>query len=551
MMSKSSTDPSSPSRRDAEAARLPSPCLPRWLPAVTVIYLALPVVIFLAGWLRWPWALPAVTVALVAAWPLGRPCRSAPANPCAWPWWQAGVFLGAVALLVSTQGAGGLGVQNWDWIKHNAILKDLIERQWPVVYDQMKQPVALIYYVAYYLPASLVGKAFGWEAANIAIYLWTIAGCFLAGLWLWSLSDGRWWLVLACLLFFSGWDLVGDALWKPTQWRNNFDGEWWNSLWTLPSNFTLIAYAPHHAIPGWLFTALLISSLERVNKVPPLGGIFALSLLWSPFVTVGLGLLYLFWNGVSRRRWTEGIRQLWCPANLAAALLLAVLVMYFQSRSAPVRFPPSLTSEPQVVQRGELYITPIERGFAKFLPAYTGTLLLEFGLLAVLILLALPRQASQERRWVYVAGGTLVLLPWIHYGAYNDLVMRVCIPPLFVLQLIALRTLTSCASTPPAGRQSAWSPALLVVLAVGALYPLNMLRITGQRFAERSWDWVYIPPAAEVPDLFKQQRQTREQLFFIGQYVGSVRSPFFTHLAKPVPEKTPKKADAPRSSPQP
>jgi hypothetical protein len=523
--------------------------LPRWLPLVTLAYLTLPVVIFLAGWLRWQWSIPAVICTLGAGWPLVRATLVPSTGTRPWPWWQVGTLLAAVMLLVSTQGAGGLGVQNWDWIKHNAILKDLIERPWPVVYDQLKQPVALIYYVAYYLPASLVGKIWGWEAANVAIYLWTVAGCFLAGLWLWSLSGARWWLVLACLLFFSGWDLVGDALWKPDHWKNNFDGEWWNSLWTLPSNLTLIAYAPHQAIPGWLFTALLVSALERGDKTAPLGGIFALSLLWSPFVTVGLGLLFLLWTGASRSRWTSSIRQQWHPASLAAILLLAVLVMYFHSRSAPVRFPPSLTSEPQVVQRGELYVTPLKVGFAKFLPAYTGTFIIEFGLLAALILLALPRQAPQERRWVFAAAVTLMLLPWIHYGAYNDLVMRVCIPALFVLQFIALRTLAAQTLTPGRGRWSPWGSALVVLLAVGALYPLNMLRITGQRFAERSWDWVYIPPASEVPDLFKQQRQTREMLFFIGQYVGSVRSPFFTHLAKPLPEKTLNKTVSPRPSP--
>lgn len=547
-----SAGPATPPSPIAALPLRPTSSAPRWLILATLCYLVLPVGIFLAGWLRWTWAVPAVVCTLAATGVWVRDLFNRHASPLSWPWWQVGTLLAVVTLVVGTQGAGGFGVQTWDWIKHNAILRDLVGRSWPVTYDQLRQPVALIYYVAYYLPASLVGKAWGWEAACVAIYLWTVAGCFLSGLWLGSLSGGRWWLVLACLLFFSGWDLVGDAIWKPEHWRNNFDGEWWNSLWTLPANLTLIAYAPHQAIPGWLFTALLVAALEHEDgRETPAGILFALSLLWSPFITVGLGLLYLFWHGGSWSRWRSALRGQWHPANLAAALLLTVLVMYFQSRNLPVRLPPSLTSEPQVVQRGAFYITPLREGFAKFLPAYASTLVLEFGLLATVLLMTLRRQSGVERRWVLAAAFTLMLLPWIHYGRFNDLVMRVCIPALFVLQIIALRALTPPAHSPAApGQKNPRPPALLLLaLAVGALYPLNMLRITGQRLAERSWDWVYIPPADQVPDLFKQQRQTRDLLFFIGQYVGSVRSPFFTLLAKPLPEKPRPNKGTPTSSP--
>ncbi len=52
-------------------------------------------------------------------------------------------------------GIGGIGFQHYDWNKHNAILSDLVRESWPVGYTYYGRPVALVYYIAYYLPAAL------------------------------------------------------------------------------------------------------------------------------------------------------------------------------------------------------------------------------------------------------------------------------------------------------------------------------------------------------------------------------------------------------------
>ncbi len=519
---------------------------PRWLVWMTAVYLTLPVMIFLVGWLRPFWALVSVASALAIGKGLapGKNVNpAAPSRASRLKWWQGITLLLVLAFVAGTNGAGGFGVQNWDWIKHNAILRDLVDKPWPVIYTTDKGEVALAYYLAYYLPAAVAGKMLGWQAANVAIYGWTVLGCFLAAVWLMMLSGARWWAALGMLVLFSGLDLLGDALWwhprETLQWVNNFDAEWWPKLWTLPSNLTLIAYAPQHAIAGWLFTALLVAGLRARPASFPIGGLLALSLLWSPFLTVGLFALAGLWFLGHRARLSGCIRAQFRPANLTAVPLALVLALYFQSRNVPFELPHYLYPSRNIIAMGSFYLTPSRTGFAEFAPAYVLTMLLEFGTLALLLLKALPKEDRADRFLLAGAVATLLALPWFHYGHYNDLVMRICIPALWVLQILSLQALVGPLKSRQAGRPSRLRMAIIVVLSLGALYPMNMLRITSNRLAERSWRVVALPLRDQVPDLFRQQRQSRRHLFSIGQYLGSVHSWFFLFLAREAPRPLP------------
>ena len=57
--------------------------------------------------------------------------------------------------------------------------------------------MVLTYYVAYYLPAALVGKIAGWTAANVVLFAWSATGAALAFLWLVVLSGAPVWRCLA------------------------------------------------------------------------------------------------------------------------------------------------------------------------------------------------------------------------------------------------------------------------------------------------------------------------------------------------------------------
>ena len=514
----------------------------QWLTLATTAYLGIPVFIFLWGWLKPVWAAPCIACGMFTMTATIFCKGTIPAstnNETIIKPWQALLFLVGLAMIVCISGPGGFGVQNWDWLKHNAILRDLVDKPWPVVYTTAKGEVGLNYYVAYYLPAAVVGKIAGWEAANTAICIWTVSGCFLAGLWATLLSGARWWLALAVLILFSGMDFLGISLWRnfqePHDWINNFDAEWWPGLWTLPSNLTLIAYAPNQAIAGWLCSALLMDGFRNRPEAYPLGGTLVFSILWSPFITIGLAAIAGIWLLSRRVNLVVWFKAQWRPYNLAAFPLAMVLVLYFLSRYVPYEIPDSLYPSKHIIDMGAFYFAPAHSGPGAFFAAYFLTVLLEFGPLALLIFLTLRKSPGTDRILLGAALVVLLVVPWFHYGRFNDLVMRISIPALFVLQVTALRTLSKPSVAESVNGKRRLQYAIFFVLALGALYPINMLRITANRIAERSWQVVSIPKHDQLPDLFEQQRRFRKRLFSIGQYIGSVNSRFYRTFARDIP----------------
>ncbi|RBP43680.1 hypothetical protein DES53_10579 [Roseimicrobium gellanilyticum] len=512
--------------------------VPRWLVWASLSYLTLPVLLFLSGWLQPLWACLGTISAFAMVATLGyghKVCRM----PSGWRWWHGALLVVTIALVVSTQGAGGFGIQNWDWAKHLAILRDLMDHPWPVMYHTTKDTVSLTYYVAYYLPAALVGHAFGWTAANTTLWLWTIAGCALACFWLVALSGARWWIVLLVLLLFSGGDLIG-AMVSPgalnaRPWQGNFDMEWWSKRWVFPANLTLIAYVPHQAIAGWLLTALLIHGLHKDAEAYHAAGLMVLSMLWSPFITIGLALVYAGWLVWHRNLWRAWLAAQCTWRNGPTLFLGLILVLYFASKFTPYELPSEFYPSRKITAKGDFYFALSHGSRDEFAVLYLLTLLLEFGLLAFLLFKTLPDRHRTDVALLASASACLLLLPWVHYGHFNDLVMRVCIPALFVLQVLVLHVLSAprAAIKSPA---SAWArPALIGLLIIGALNPVNMLRVTGQRLAQRQWHLYYLSDYKLHPDLFQQQLDGKKQFYLIGQYMGASDSFFFRHLARSAP----------------
>ena len=510
---------------------------PGWLVWSTVAYLSMPVVIFLLGYLRLAWAIPGVLCTLLTVVAVARGTVPGGARSSIKARHVLLLLMG-IGAVVTMHGAGGFGVQTWDWAKHNSVLKDLVEYSWPVVYPTEKDTVALVYYIAYYLPAAVVGKVLGWTAANVTLWLWTVLGCTLAGVWLMALSGARWWLALALMVFFSGWDFIGAALRGSAPgdryWLDNFDMEWWSRLWSYQSNLTLIAYVPHQAIPGWLLTALLIQGLRHHPRSCPFMGLLALSILWAPFITVGLVALMAVWLVCHRKQWRSVLVEQCRGLHLAAVPLGLLLVSYFLARTVAVELPPEMYPSKKVMAMGDFYFIMDRKPNAMVITTWLFTVLLEFGLLAGLVFVSLRKGPRVDRILLAGAACSLLALPWVHYGAYNDLVMRASIPALFVLQVLALPLLGGGTNI------SRWLQlATVVVLVLGALNPLNMLRLTTSWLTGHSWRVVSIPQYDRIPDMFKQQRKSKKLLYSIGQYIGSVDSLFFRVLSKPLPAHEP------------
>jgi hypothetical protein len=186
------------------------------------------------------------------------------------------VFLIAL-LLLGISGVGGYGYQDTDWLKHNAILKDLVTRPWPVVYRLRGEQAPLVYYIAYYLPAALLGKLGEWTLANQALFLWSLIGLVLAMLWFLILSRQAAFTVVLLFVLFSGLDVVGQVIarsvvaplrpeiWSILRWDHI---EQWSVGWQYSSNVTLLFWVPHQALAGWIGAGLLMHMILHSSARP-------------------------------------------------------------------------------------------------------------------------------------------------------------------------------------------------------------------------------------------------------------------------------------------
>ena len=125
----------------------------RWFHRLSILYLTLPFILFLFGWVRLTIAIPLAIIILFALYKLlfPNPPISQSTNS-QFPISQSAIYwllLTSFWLLLS--GIGGYAFQNWDHNWRNVVFRDLMNFDWPVYYAQPESgPVKmLVYYVGF------------------------------------------------------------------------------------------------------------------------------------------------------------------------------------------------------------------------------------------------------------------------------------------------------------------------------------------------------------------------------------------------------------------
>ncbi len=508
--------------------------------AATWAYLMLPLALFFGRGLR-PAAAVAVVVALAAAIAIEMR-RELPSGPGPAPprfsvlgWAAALVPLGVV---LAFSGIGGLGLAWEDWSKHNAILADLAEQPWPVAWELDGERVALVYYLAYYVPAAVVGALAGWQAANLALIAWTFLGSALAVGWLVLLTRGAPLLCGLIFVFFGGMDGLAYVVTKglgtvlTEAWQGGM-WEWWAGWFQYPSNVELLFWVPQHAIGGWLGVALLLSATVHRDVRFPAILVVAVTAFWSPLVALGLAALAWIPGVGGSRNFAEALRAQVSVPNAVGLGVGLLVALYYGSRWVSFDLPPDMTAGLHTVPNG---ILPLAfdldvAGWMRFLRRWGGICVLEFGALALAI--ALARGGLRTSRGfdlvLLASTGLLVLLPWVRYGYANDLPMRASIPALYALLVLALTALREW-RTRPLG-----AALVATVLLVGSLTPLAQFQKKRALTAEA--DWLRPIVREDARDLFAVHRRYQELghgFGFVTQYVGAADAPFFRWFARPL-----------------
>lgn len=439
-------------------------CEKRILQQTSALYVLLPSLFFAYGWIRFPFS--AITLLIVGGliitlgvgvvktfreWISQKPFQSSLWKP---------VLAASLVLLfwLSLSGTGGVGFQNDDYPASNALLKDLIEQEWPLRAEIEGESIPIVYYMGYFLPASGIGKLFGWNMANAFLYFWTLFGLALA--FAWFAQIGRVALAnrgiksLLFALFFclaGGLDVLGYYLLGTHPFRLHSHVEWWMDFFQYSSMTTLLFWVPQHAIAAWISAGILVDAILEPEDVQTVGITLAASILWSPFGILGTApylavffVRYLF-SSAGRGYFFRAGALLF---NLMSLWIGGVYLLYIQANQFkfPVGFIWDSVRYKYRATMGQSILT-----FG----------LVEFGMLAALVLLFLgagvvsrARLANGTglpfwRRWqdtlwqdfqiqpaylviFLLSLAVLGLLPMFRMGKYNDLVMRGSIPSLFI-----------------------------------------------------------------------------------------------------------------------
>lgn len=448
---------------------------------LAIAYLLLPVIIWLVGWHTWWLGVPAAIILVAALWQSLRGSWQVSLQPL-----TLVLLLLALVWVMATAAGGVFDVNNFDWLKHRAVLLDLVRGTWPVhpptlvsglaaylpVESELPRPL-LRYYLGYYLVPSLLAKWLGISSLNILVPLWTWGGValimlmFTRGLKGWKALGA-----VAVLIFFSGMDLVRVVLAQGWDWLeldvklagwphvdfglHNLEwGSAWSSLGEYVSFMHSLMWVPQHFVPGAMFALLLLQMRHHERFLNVSGVVIGASIFWSPFVAIGLlplvGVLLL----------QNGMRPFLRWQNLVLALPLVALLSAY------------LISDSPEVSRGWLWeVHP--GGWQAIVRTLPQLYLTEFLALAIVLVLLRPQLLREP--WFGVCVATLLLLPWYSLGKWNDLVVRGLIPAQMLLCYFCAHTILAGRSEALQGARAALRAPLVglvaVMLGLGAVSPL-------------------------------------------------------------------------------
>jgi hypothetical protein len=440
--------------------------LDRLLVALAYSYLALPIIVFAYGWLQWYFAL-GLSAALVAATVISirdfgqfQPVSTKQKQLLLWT-------AIAVFIWVWLSGIGGFAFQNSDHDIRNAIFRDLISFNWPVIYSfggnlaaQTTEQGALVYYFADWLPAALIGKLLGWTVANVAFYLWTVLGVILS-IYFFQRRIGQpfFWLPLL-FIFWSGLDIVGYIARTHELPSLGTHLQWWSGLYQYSANTTTLFWVFNQTVTTWLVVMLLFNQDHPRNTIYT----YLLSFPYAPLPFIGLApfVVYLFFKNsfpVDNRLFTaQTSRNIWQNLKngftlqnvIAAPFIFLVFALFFTANKY------------NVSARGWIwsYISPADWPVA--FAYYLLFCYLQFGA----YMLRIWRSFCQDPCFIL----TLLLLLFIpNYctAIGNDFAMRVSIPPLLVLMLYVAHYLADNLST----GQRKKTYVLIALLCIGAINP--------------------------------------------------------------------------------
>ena len=409
-----------------------------WLYASIVLFLTIPLFMFFMGYLKLIVGIPLTLIFVGLLLYAVSDCANDPDGhklslyettlevPVSYI-----IGFAVIALLISyVSGVGEYIYSLQDHEYRRAILRDLIDYDWPVIYNYKTQTNpevieifknasgnrAFSYYFIYWMPAALAGKMFGFNAGNFVLFLWNSVGIFLSFLGASAAIKKFTYWVPFIFVFFSGLDAIPNMVYELTQ----YDGwRWFEGYVTsmsYVSNFREMASVFNQMIPCFLVVCLLMMSYN-VRSLGLTSGILFCYSPWAVFGILPMVIATLCSKKHRASKVSRTITNALSPSNIASAMfILLIFGSYYMTNSAAVSY------------KGfawQYFDSPL-----KFVIAYIVFILIE------VIPFALILYKSEKSNIVYWAAfATLLILPFYRISEMNDFTMRGSMPALFFFSI--------------------------------------------------------------------------------------------------------------------
>ncbi len=278
------------------------------LTIAALLYLILPNLLFLFGWLRIELALP-LSLFLIASllhicFHL-KPCSSA-SSFSKNDYLRIAAVIVIAAIIVFLMGFQGEFKQHSDYNFRNTIYCALCNEDWPVVNSHSD---FFVYYHSFWLVPAWISSLLKHTIPPMFILtLWSYLGISISLLLFFCKLRKLFFLFIIILFFHAG---IGHFL--PWQDQPNW-------IFYVPNLFTHL-YAYNHAIPTLVCIALVFGSIQRKWVFFPIGLLFS----QSPFASIVLGGIALLHICDGRNTLKQAINT----AHISVAILCIIIAVYF------------------------------------------------------------------------------------------------------------------------------------------------------------------------------------------------------------------------------
>lgn len=397
---------------------------------ITLGYLYLPVIVFMLTWLNPFLGYPEAIIICYLVWRFSYN-RDNTKISFRRIWFAliiAIVILFSWALL---SGLGGFFLQSFDWQKHNVLINDLINKPWPVHYNFEGHDGVISYYIGEYILPAAIGKIAGFNSSQLFLLVWIVLGLILLviSIYKWINRQSSWAIIAITfsLIMFSTfiYPLSGIfATWAPAKYTIMGEmGEWFNNAFMAQytSNISLLRFVFPQFVPVALSVSIWLRNLSHYKVW---GIILAPIVLYSTFAFIGLAaLMFLIlitdcFKKANQVNW----REVLSIENIFAIAVMASLLLYIACNIIQ----PKPSNE------------AMHFAFANVWGHKLAFLTLQGSWLIWILLLL---KYERKNPLIYASSFVLFVLPFFKFGAANDLVMRVSIPALLIINFLVIKNI--------------------------------------------------------------------------------------------------------------